>query len=109
MNRYIQCLEIRGEKPVVAFAMTAFIIAFSTAVGNVAKDEYDSGGDKTIGGFFLYLVIVFVTAFLGHSMLMFVFSYGGGMLASVKHPLIPSVNFYLTGKKGNEDLIDTIM
>jgi len=70
-------MEIRGEKPVVAFAMMAFVISFSTAVGNVAKDEYDSEGDKTISGFFLYLAIVFVTAFLVHSMLMFVFSYGG--------------------------------
>jgi len=98
-------MEIRGEKPVVAFAMMAFVISFSTAVGNVAKDEYDSEGDKTISGFFLYLAIVFVTAFLVHSMLMFVFSYGGGMLASVMHPVVPSVQFYLTGKSESVGLM----
>ena len=93
------CLPVRGEKPVVAFVMTACVISVSTAVGNVVKETYDSVGDKKVGGFFIYLVLVFVTALIVHSVLMFMCSYGGGMLANPENKLVPSLRYYMTGKE----------
>lgn len=90
--------NIRGEAPLTAFLADALIISISTCIGTIAKDTYDPDGDKNAIGFFLYFVIVLSTAFLIHTVFMFLFAYGGGMLANPQKKISVTWHYFKYGK-----------
>ena len=64
-------------------SVDAFIIAISTAIGDVVKENVDPNNEKKSAMFFLYIFIVFIIAF-GLKLLLYCgYGFGGGSLVSV--------------------------
>lgn len=102
-----QCVlyPIEGYTPKSAIFVNAIIISVSTAVGQISKDKYDPDGSKDASAFFLYLCVVWATAFSVHTMMLFLFNYGGGMLADVDNPIQATPSFWWSGKPKKESEI----
>jgi hypothetical protein len=83
--------------------MNAVIIGLSTGVADVARRGLDSGGEATAGGFFLYVFVVMVTAFLLHTLFYIVLGWGGGMLANKGEIEEASWSFFWTGSNTPAD------
>ena len=105
----MNCVKVRGDTPFTAFYFDALIISLSTAIGSSVKQAYDRYGDSDAGGFFLYLCIVFLAAFVLHVISFFCFSFGGGMLASRKREVVPSLYYFWTGKAAGGEEVQTMM
>ena len=67
----------------VCSSVDAFVIAISTAIGDVVKENVDPNNEKKSAMFFLYIFIVFIIAF-GLKLLLYCgYGFGGGSLVSV--------------------------
>lgn len=105
-----QCVlyPISGYTPKSAIFVNAIIISVSTAVGQISKDKYDPDGSKDASAFFVYLCVVWATAFLVHTMMLFLFNYGGGMLADRENPIQATPSFWWSGKPKEQSEINRI-
>jgi len=75
------CGRIEGQTPFAAFSVDATIIAISTAIGDVVKENVDPHNEQKSAMFFLYIFIVFSIAFGIKVILYYGYGFGGGSLA----------------------------